>query len=33
MTPEIEFILSVAGLLLAAILAYYAFTRTKWASA
>jgi hypothetical protein len=31
MTPELEFILSTAGAMLALILAYIAFTRTKWA--
>jgi hypothetical protein len=33
MSPEIEFLLSVAGVVLGLILAYVAFTRTKWASA
>lgn len=32
MTPELEFLLSFAGLILAAILAYVAFTRTRWAT-
>jgi hypothetical protein len=30
-SPEVEFILSMAGILLAVFLAYIAFTRTKWA--
>lgn len=30
-TPEVEFILSVASLLLAAFLTWIAFTHTKWA--
>ena len=31
LSPEVEFILSMAGLVLALILTYVAFTRTKWA--
>jgi hypothetical protein len=32
MSPEVEFLLSVAGVVLGLILAYVAFTRTKWAT-
>jgi hypothetical protein len=32
MTAEVEFLLSFAGAILGLILAYVAFTRTKWAS-
>jgi hypothetical protein len=32
MTPELEFILSAAGAILAVLLAYVAFTRTSWAA-
>jgi hypothetical protein len=30
-TPEAEFVLSVAGVVLALFLTYYALMRTKWA--
>lgn len=32
LSPEVEFILSFAGLLLALLLTWVSFTRTKWAS-
>lgn len=32
MTPETEFILSMAGLILVLLLTWMAFTRTKWAA-
>jgi hypothetical protein len=32
MTPEVEFILSLAGAVLAAFLTWVAFARTKWAA-
>jgi hypothetical protein len=31
MTPELEFVLSFAGLVLGLLLTWLAFTRTKWA--
>lgn len=31
-SPENEFVLSAAGALLAVLLAYVAFTRTRWAT-
>ena len=30
-SQEVEFVLSMAGILLALVLAYYAFMRTRWA--
>jgi hypothetical protein len=32
MSPEVEFVFSFAGLILALLLTWAAFTRTKWAS-